>query len=324
VALGALLFVAQGLWSRFDERAPGSRSERTIRITPGQIEELREGFARQMRRPPEARELDRLIANLVDEEILYREAVAQGLPELDGGVQTRLIQKMLFLEGGQAIEDPAALLARAVELELHRDDVVVRRILVQKMRLIGMTLEPGEEPTAPEIAERYESRRASLREPDRVDLVHVFLSVDRRPGSALEDARLLRRRLVEESIGPDGGVAFGDPFPLGHRLDDRSARDLQRSFGARFGEQVFEAPVGGWSSPIDSAYGQHLVWVESIRPGPIPALESVRDRLRRELEQERRQARLEALLSALRTRYEVVREGNETSASRASPASTTG
>jgi hypothetical protein len=303
--LGALLFFGES-WRSSLARARQAETEvRRIEIDAEQVDQLRRDFASQLGRFPDGRELDRMIATAVDEAILYREALERGMLERDGGVQTRLIQKMLFLEGRSELEDAGGLLARARELGLDRDDVVVRRILVQKMRLLGSSLPTEERASEADIRTRYERERESLREADRMSAVHVFLSSDRRAGRSAEEARTLRERLEREGLAPDEAIGLGDPFPLGHRLERRSARDLTRRFGKRFGPSAMAQPTGRWSEPIESAYGHHLLWVEATFRGEVPPLETVAERLRHSIDQERGEARLEAFLADLRTRYEV-------------------
>lgn len=300
--LGALLFAADAL--RRAEAPDEASPDRRIALDDDALAELHGNFVRSAGRPPSEAELARLVEARVEEEILYREALARGLLERDGGVQTRLIQKMLFLEGGAGIEQAPALLERARALGLHEDDVVVRRILVQKMRLLGSTLSPEERPSEAEVREAYHREREALRMPDRVDLRHAFLSADRRGEALARDAAQLRTRLLAE---PDpGSRTLGDPFPLGHQLTGRSQDDLTRSFGGDFGARVFALEPGAWSEPIASAYGLHLVRVDARAKGRVPPFEAVAERLRLELEQVRREARLDALLSDLRSRYEVV------------------
>ncbi len=308
--LGGLIFSVQ-IWRSqedADRQATIEPASLSISIDSEKIDELRANYQRQMGRLPMAKELDVMIAAEIDEEILYREAQARGFIEGDGGIQTRLIQKMLFLEPTAKLEEASDLLERALDLGLHRDDIVVRRILVQKMRLQGSRLTPDEAPSDEEVARDYQARRESFREPDRRDLTHVFLSADRRRGHAADDARSLRTRILEEHISAAQAVASGDPFPLGHRLQARSELDLERSFGADFGRNVFGEPIERWSLPIASAYGQHLVWTSIHHSGAIPKLETVAGRIRGELERERRERKLEDFLQRERNRYTIVVE----------------
>jgi hypothetical protein len=237
--------------------------------------------------------------------MLFREAIALGLLERDGGVQTRLIQKMLFLEGEVDPRQAPALLARAIDLRLHEGDVVVRRILVQKMRLIGAQLREEQRVSPAEIEAAYAAQHPSLRTPDRVDLVHVFLSRDLHGEDLTSASEAARVRLLEEDPPLGAASALGQPFPLGHILDQQSSADLDRHFGPGFGQAVFGLEEQRWSRPIASAYGHHLVRVTAREPGRPPPLASVTDRLRLEIEADRRAANLDTLLGALKARYHV-------------------
>lgn len=305
--LGAVLFAVQAKRSN-DDLASDAADQAAHRITieADRLAEIRSTFAQQMGRRPEEAEVARMVEAEAIEEILYREALDRGLLERDGGVQTRLIQKMLFLEGESEIEDAQQLLARAVELGLHRDDIVVRRILVQKMKLLASSLTPDQAVTDSDLIAAYQARADELRAPDRVGLAHVFLSTDRRGPNTHRDALALHARLVAESTPAHDAPAEGDPFPLGHLLEGRSQHDLERTFGADFGEAVFDLELESWSAPIASAYGLHLVRLFDREVGEIPPLEVVADRLRLQIEEQRRDANLEALVSDLRARYEVV------------------
>jgi len=196
LSIGMALFVADGLrealvpFTRFATFAPflplateQDPAPLQIEIDAARLDMLEQGFVTQMGRAPDPDESVRLLAAEVDEEILYREALARGLLERDGGVQTRLIQKMLFLDGAAGIENAGELLRRAKQLGLDQDDIVVRRILVQKMRLFGSTLEESERPSWESIAARYAQTREAFREPDRISFVQVFLSADERLGA---------------------------------------------------------------------------------------------------------------------------------------------
>ena len=144
--LGLFLFAAvEG-----KERIAGTLDAETRRVTidAERIESLEQDFVTQMGRQPGEEESRALIEAEIDEEILLQEALRRGLLERDGGVQTRMIQKMLFLEGEKKIDDAESLLQRAMALELHRGDIVVRRILVQKMRLFGSVLSEDERPSS--------------------------------------------------------------------------------------------------------------------------------------------------------------------------------
>jgi hypothetical protein len=92
LAIGASLFVA---WHFFGNW-PGSQPERIL-IAPAQIERLAQQWTKTHLRPPTKEELTGLVEQEIDEEILYREAVALGLDRDDLVIRRRLAMKMEFL-----------------------------------------------------------------------------------------------------------------------------------------------------------------------------------------------------------------------------------
>ncbi|MEZ4280940.1 MAG: peptidyl-prolyl cis-trans isomerase [Myxococcota bacterium] len=301
--LGALGFAAR---DRIGELARAAIAKPPlVTLEADRIDGLRRGWQAQMGRVPTQAELAALIGDEVDDELLYREALARGLDEGDPEIALRLVQKMTFLDDAAAGADPGALVREARALGLERDDPVVRRLLVQKLRLAATALAPDERPSEADLARAHAARSESLREPERRSLVHVFASRDRRGARTEADAAALRERIEREAIPPALAIRQGDAFPLGLHLDPQTRDELARGFGEGFARAVFAEAPGQWSQPIESAYGLHLVRVERVLPGALPPLETVRTSLRLALEEEARDRKLAALLAELRTRYEV-------------------
>jgi hypothetical protein len=93
LALGAVLFALYGLIDRGESEAP----VRQVRITAGDVAWLRTTWARQWAREPTDDELRGLVAELLKEELLAREAREMKLDENDTVVRRRLAQKLQFL-----------------------------------------------------------------------------------------------------------------------------------------------------------------------------------------------------------------------------------
>lgn len=276
-----------------------------VELDADRVAEIADGFeARTGRRPLHA-ELEPLVRAELDEELLYREALARGLDADDPAIEARLVEKLRAVEAEAGTQDARALLARARALGLEREDLVVRRILVEKLLRSATALDPDEAPDAAELERAYRSKREALRPPPTLDLVHVFLSRDRRGKRTEADALALRAGLETSDLALDEALQLGDAFPFGSVLARRDGSELDRIFGAGFARRVETLPPGRWSEPIGSAYGLHLVRVDRREPGSPPRFEAVRERLRLELEAERREAKREALLATLRTRYEL-------------------
>jgi hypothetical protein len=84
---------------------PAGAAPRSIVLTAGDLERLRDGFERTWQRPPTPEELAGLVEERVREEVFYREALALGLDQDDTIVRRRLRQKLEFLAEDVAPEE---------------------------------------------------------------------------------------------------------------------------------------------------------------------------------------------------------------------------
>jgi hypothetical protein len=236
-----------------------------VSVSTARIEELAQGFERTWSRPPTQAELAGLVEDYVREEVFYREALALGL---------------------------------------DRDDVIIRRRLRQKMEFLSDDLAAEPTPGDAELAAYLAEHADEFRVEPRLTFRHVYLSRDRRGERVRADAEEVLARLRKGEGGEDA-PAFGDPLPLASRYDDLPAGDVAKLLGAGFAQGVLELEPGGWQGPVESAYGLHLVRVESRAPGRVPELAEVRPAVEREWLAQWRRAAREASWQELRARYEV-------------------
>ena len=79
-----------------------------------------------------------------------------------------------------------------------------------------------------------------------------------------------------------------------------------KEFGPAFADALFELKPGAWQGPVQSGYGWHLVWVDSIEPGRIPLYEEVKPDVKAAwLDARYREVKRNAL-EEMRSRYKVV------------------
>jgi hypothetical protein len=300
---GASAFFAHAwMTDRLADRTP--RGERApIVLSAERVRGLESDFVRRYRALPTPSERRALVAAAVQEEMLYREALRLKLDLGDGSVHRRLLEKMRALSdgpGGSADE----LLREALDLGLD-DDVVIRRLLVEKMRIV---LEGEPHATAisdGEIHDFVERHPEDFVQPAAVTFSHVFLSAGERGERLAADAQAIAAELAPLRPGTPLAVSLSDPFPLGHELRSYSQLQLQGRFGKAFAEQIFALAPGRWSGPLTSPYGIHFVWIEEVVPERQPTVEAVRGAVLPALEQERAAEQLERGLARLRGMYEV-------------------
>jgi peptidyl-prolyl cis-trans isomerase C len=235
-----------------------------------------------------------LVERALDEELLFRAALARGL-DRDRSVRTWLIEQMRILSDDAGADDEA-LYARAVALGLDRKDLVVRRIMVQKMRLLAARA--GEEEVGDDVLRAfYDQHRDDYRQPARVSAWHVYLATPR-----AEDAAPLLVAARAGDLDAAAAARRGDPFPQPPRLVSQSRQQLAKLFGTEVADQVMAAPERTWVGPLRSPLGAHLFWIEARELAAAPPFAAVRGRVLEAWRQERRAQRLAELLRALRSR----------------------
>ena len=211
--------------------------------------------------------------------------------ELQGLVDARVREEVLFRE--------------ALAMGLDQDDGIIRRRLAQKLEFLIEDLAAAREPTEAELGAFFEAQRERYRLPPRISFSHVYFSPDR---GAEGEASLVLASLRPESP-PVAAAARGDRFMMGESYREQSPMDVEAIFGGNFVEALLDLAPGVWSGPIASAYGWHLVRIEGRSDPRLPAFAEVVARVRDDWSYEQRQQANEAVIEQLRSRYEVMIEG---------------
>ena len=281
--LGGLLFALQGAWSSVPETP-------RIEVRRSEIDERLEAYQRQMGRPATAEEAGAIENQVIENAIWLEQAFALGLNEIDSVVHQRLLLNMRFLEGESEASDEEVV-GRAIELGMDRSDTVVQRRLVDRVQAIirgGVRARPLDEAT---LEAHFENTAERWREPPLLDLTHVYLSRDKRREKTVSDARAILSKLTNGGVDPEAGVALGDPFLAGHRLRGATPNRIVARLGPVFADGVAEVEANRWFGPIESAFGQHLVWIHARTESRIPELAEIRSRVFEDwIEEESRKA----------------------------------
>ena len=262
--IGAALF---GIYKFTPAAGTSSAPPREIRLTLDELAQLALLFQSQWRRPPTPQELERLVENKVQQEILYREALAMGL---------------------------------------DRDDEIVKRRMAQKMQFLAEDVAGAHEPTPDELAAWFEKNGERFALPARVSFRHAYFSPDRRGERAREDAARARAVLAGEPEDTELARSLADRFMLQDYYGDRTAPQIAKEFGPRFAEAIVGIAPGAWQGPIESGYGWHLVFVDQLVPGRTPAFEEVEPDVRAAWLDDQKEQAWKNAYDAMRAKYTVV------------------
>ena len=161
--------------------------------------------------------------------------------------------------------DDEVLLRSAKALGLDHDDVVIRQRLVQKMKFI---IESGGTSTAPED-EDLEAHLAAY--PDRFE----------QAGRVAFEQVLLRDGVSVEALGTAlrAGALPADMVAvslLPGRMAPSPASVVDGTFGAGFFGTLAGLDKDGWTGPVTSTYGQHVVRILAREGAVLPPLDAIR------------------------------------------------
>jgi hypothetical protein len=300
--LGAALLAGER-W--LEARSAGSTA-REIAIGPAELAALRAEAAQQLGREPDPAELEGLVQARVDDEILWREALARGLDREDEVVRRRLVRNLAFLragpggDGDAAPADEVTLYREALALGMDRTDTVVRRRLVQRMTMEVEAPARAREPSEAELHAWLDAHPSRRRGPRRVAFRQVFFDPARRGARAEADASA-----AVLALAAGGAAPAGDPCLVAAEEPLRSESLVERLVGPGFADALFGLPLGAWAGPVRSSLGWHAVRVEAREAGAVLPFAALRAEARDALLAERAAAALERFLAERRPGYPV-------------------
>lgn len=306
VVIGAVWFAL--FHSAADYGAEGEAGRIVMSAT--EVDDLRQAWIDEHGATPSAVTLRRLLQDAIDEEVLFREAMVWQLDEQAPVVHDRLLSLADFVEESPG-EDEGALVRAARRLGLQRQDVVIRRHLVQSMKLLLGRSRPADTVDPEQLADYYARHQREYVQEPQLRLTHVYVSRDRAGSELQAEAEQWLERLRGEGVTPAAAVGLGDRFYRGATIGPLPTASLQRVFGAEFAAAIASQPVAQWSGPIVSSYGLHLLWVHEHHAARVPLLDEVRGQVVHRYLAERRQHLLHARLDRLRARYTIQIQGQE-------------
>ena len=235
-----------------------------IELTTDDVRQLQMTFAAQWERQPTPEELAGLIESRVREEVLYREALAMGL---------------------------------------DKNDDIVKRRMAQKMRFLAEDVANAHEPTTAEFKSWFDKNGGKFALAGRITFRHLYFSPDQRGQRAHDDAAKALAKITGQPDDSKRAATLGDPFMFEDYYADRAPEQLTKDFGSEFTQAVFKLKPGSWQGPVESGYGWHLVFVDSITPGRIPALEEVKSDVKSAWLADQREQAWSTAYAAMRAKY---------------------
>jgi hypothetical protein len=192
------------------------------------------------------------------------------------------------------------LYREALKLGLDKDDTIIRRRLAQKMDFLAEDVASLREPAPGVLEAWYNQHQEQYAPPPLATFHHVFFALDKRGADAQAQAQAALRGLTDSNSGE------GDAFMFESAYTEQSQDQVARVFGSKFAVSLFRQTPGSWVGPVESGFGWHLVWIDTLAKPPAPPFETVAQQVKSDWLSEQRSVSKRANFDALKARYEVV------------------
>lgn len=243
-----------------------STNAHKIELTKDDVRQMAISWLAQGRSLPTADQLRSLLEQKVTEEILSREAVALGL---------------------------------------DRGDQIIKRRLAQKMDFLAADVASLEEPSDAVLAVWFQQNAARFAFPPHASFRHLYFSLDKHGRASRESAAVALVQIAGKSPDAPDIAKVADPFMYQYHYGDATPDQMAKEFGPDFASVLFKLKPGSWQGPVQSGYGWHLVWIDAIDPGRVPAFEEVKPQVKSAWLDERYREVKRAALEEMRSRYVV-------------------
>ena len=145
--------------------------------------------------------------------------------------------------------------------------------------------------------------------PSRYSFRHLYFSTDKRGANAQDDALKALTKINGQPEDSKLAVSLADQFMFQDYYGDRTPEALAKEFGPQFVVALEKLKPASWQGPIESGYGWHLVFVDTIIPGRIPAMEEIEPDVKTAWLAEQKATAWQKAYKGMRAKYTVLLPG---------------
>ena len=225
-----------GIYGYLSRGRGGFESSREITLSLDELRQMDLYFESQWHRQPTPAEFQAMVEDKVREEVLYREGLAMGL---------------------------------------DKDDTIVKRRMAQKMQFLAEDVATAHEPSTDELKTWFDKNKDKFALPSRYSFRHLYFSPDKRGKKAQEDAAKALAKISGQPENSKLAASLADQFMFQDYYGDKAPTAIAKEFGPQFAVALEKVKPGSWQGPIESGYGWHLVYVDTVIPGRIPVFEEI-------------------------------------------------
>lgn len=261
------LLIGGGLFFLYSFLNPSAEQleNKVIRIEESDVQRLIKAYEQNWSAPPDSATLKSLLKEEIKAEVFYREAL---------------------------------------RMQLDHNDEIIRRRLKQKYEFLVKDLADSQQPSDKELQAFYEKNGSLYQEPTKYSFAQIYFSPDKRK-RPLDDAQSILNQLRNSKEKETDIKKLGDSFHLQQYFAERDYNDVRQLFGQDFSKALFVQKAIGWTPPIRSGYGIHLVNITAIQNESVRPFDQVKDKVVADWKIGQQQLYNEQLYKNLLEKYEV-------------------
>ncbi len=256
-----------GIYAYTNRGRIGIESPRQIVLSLDELATMEMYFESQWHRRPTPQEFQAMVEDKIKEEVLYREGLAMGL---------------------------------------DKDDTIVKRRMAQKVQFLAEDVAAAHEPSTAELKAWFEKNSSKFALPSRYSFRHVYFSPDKRGTNAYDDAAKVLAKIAGQPENSPQIPPVADRFMFQDYYGDRTPSAIAKEFGPQFAVAIEKLKPGSWQGPIESGFGWHLVFVDTVIPGRVPAFEEVESEVKTAWLGEQKAQAWQKAYQTMRAKYTVL------------------
>jgi hypothetical protein len=214
---------------------------------------------------------------------------------MQGLIEARIREEVLYRE--------------ALAMGLDKNDTIVRRRMAQKMDFLAEDLSALREPGEDELRAWLATHPQEFAFPPRITFRHIFFAFDRHGPATRNAADAGFAAVAGRPVTAADTGAPGDPFMFQDAYAERTPDQVGSVFGGKFSQALFGLKPGSWTGPIESGFGWHLIFIDTLTPGRVPQFEEVAAEEKAAWQTSQRAEFKREAYAVMRAKYEVILPG---------------
>ncbi len=186
-----------------------------------------------------------------------------------------------FLNKPKSESFDTRLLHQAIKLKLYENDSTIKKMLIQKMKLVLRSNLKIKEPSEETLFQYYKKHIDDYSIKKSLSFYQIFFKKNE---SSQADDMLDMLQITSKT--PKEVKKILKPSKEKYFISNITYKELKKLYGNYFTHKVFNLKTGVWHKTIPSPYGLQLIYISEVKPLKVETFDSVQGRVYQDYKQE--------------------------------------